>query len=116
MSQLFLGQDSGSLLETVARRRSAALLSGFGLGHVREYALPSVSSFCVCLVPYIHLAVSALQLILHTTFSINDLPSWEVRRILAPLSRRGTSPERLGDPDAVPSSLTTPCGSDKSIT
>ena len=28
----------GILLETVARRRSAALLSEFGLGHVREYA------------------------------------------------------------------------------
>ena len=27
-----------SVLETVARRRSAALLSEFGLGHVREYA------------------------------------------------------------------------------
>ena len=26
------------LIETVARRRSAALLSEFGLGHVREYA------------------------------------------------------------------------------
>ena len=32
--------------ETVARRRSAALLSGFGLGHVREYA-PSALSLSV---------------------------------------------------------------------
>ena len=30
--------DQISLYETVARRRSAALLSEFGLGHVREYA------------------------------------------------------------------------------
>ena len=29
---------SFSLYETVARRRSATLLSEFGLGHVREYA------------------------------------------------------------------------------
>ena len=40
-----------NLLETVARRRSATLLSGFGLGHVREYA-PST------------LTLSALHLIL----------------------------------------------------
>ena len=39
--------------ETVARRRSAALLSGFGLGHVREYA-PSA------------LTLSALHLILRS--------------------------------------------------
>ena len=31
----------------------------------------------------------------------NDLPSWEVRRILAPC-RRGESPERLGDYEATP--------------
>ena len=34
-------EGEGSVLthmETVARRRSAALLSEFGLGHVREYA------------------------------------------------------------------------------
>ena len=39
--------------ETVARRRSAALLSEFGLGHVREYA------------PF-DLILSALHLILRT--------------------------------------------------
>ena len=47
MSQLFLGQDNAGArirptasgrFETVARRRYAALLSEFGLGHVREYA------------------------------------------------------------------------------
>ena len=45
------------LFETVARRRSAALLSEFGLGHVREYA------------PF-GLILSALHLILRATFSI----------------------------------------------
>ena len=43
-------------IETVARRRSAALLSGFGLGHVREYA-PSA------------LTLSALHLILVQSLS-----------------------------------------------
>ena len=33
-----LSYGGSGLLETVARRRSAALLSEFGLGHVREYA------------------------------------------------------------------------------
>ena len=32
------GYRQYALYETVARRRSAALLSEFGLGHVREYA------------------------------------------------------------------------------
>ena len=40
-------------IEPIARRRSAALLSGFGLGHVREYA-PSA------------LTLSALHLILRS--------------------------------------------------
>ena len=44
---------SYGLGETVARRRSAALLSGFGLGHVHEYA-PSA------------LTLSALHLILRS--------------------------------------------------
>ena len=44
-------RDRITPLETVARRRSATLLSGFGLGHVREYA-PST------------LTLSALHLIL----------------------------------------------------
>ncbi len=33
--------------ETIARRRSAALLSGFGLGHVREYAPSTLTLLCV---------------------------------------------------------------------
>ena len=48
--------------ETVARRRSAALLSEFGLGHVREYA------------PF-DLILSALHLILRATFSWSEHPS-----------------------------------------
>ena len=44
---------------------------------------------------------------------MNDLPSWKVRRILAP-SRRGECLERLGGFEAPPH-FTTPCGSDNMI-
>ncbi len=44
------------MYETVARRRYAALLSEFGLGHVREYA------------PF-GLTLSALHIILRAAFS-----------------------------------------------
>ena len=54
-------------LETVARRRSAALLSEFGLGHVREYA------------PF-GLILSALHLILRATFSTMELLGYPLKK------------------------------------
>ena len=57
----WIDESSVTSYETVARRRSAALLSEFGLGHVREYA------------PF-DLILSALHLILRATFSICVTP------------------------------------------
>ena len=57
----WIDESSVTSYETVARRRSAALLSEFGLGHVREYA------------PF-DLILSALHLIHRATFSICVTP------------------------------------------
>ncbi len=56
--RFFLCFDVSCTEETVARRRSAALLSEFGLGHVRKYA------------PF-GLILSALHLILRAKSQIN---------------------------------------------
>ena len=49
LDELVRPQGSIDYIETVARRRSAVLLSGFGFGHVREYAPFGPG---VALVPY----------------------------------------------------------------
>ncbi len=41
------------------------------------------------------------RLRIRKSLTMNDLPSWEVRRILAP-NRRGECPERLGGNEALP--------------
>ncbi len=54
--------------ETVARRRSAALLSEFGLGHVREYAPFDL------ILGALHLILRAKSLIIYQAGLIRDAP------------------------------------------
>ena len=66
-------------LETVARRRSAALLSEFGLGHVREYAPFGPGG---ALVPYGTLPSSS---------GLASHPSFKVSAHLNQMCENGTS-------------------------
>ena len=84
------GVERGCRIPLIVR----AMPSDQGLGSVRPQAV--VMSFLK-------------MIICHVT--ITDLPSWEVRRILA-LSRRGVCPERLGEHKKPSHHPTTPCGSD----
>ena len=54
LDELVRPQGSIDYIETVARRRSAVLLLGFGLSHVREYAPSALGG---ALVPCVHLAL-----------------------------------------------------------
>ncbi len=54
--------------ETVARRRSAALLSEFGLGHVREYAPFDL------ILGALHLILRAKSLIIYQAGLIREAP------------------------------------------
>ena len=59
--------------ETVARRRSAALLSGFGLGHVREYAPSTLTLSALHLIlraKSLHICVKCARMALRATFSV----------------------------------------------
>ena len=60
------------LFETVARRRSAALLSGFGLGHVREYAPSALTLSALHLIlrsKSQHILIKCARMVLRATFS-----------------------------------------------
>ena len=71
-----------TLMETVARRRSAALLSEFGLGHVREYApfdLILSALHLILRAKSQHICFKCARMALRATFS-NEIPLWGLGR------------------------------------